>query len=236
VLPAGDEAVAARLVWTRTSFSEYASAAAFAEIATATLRVAAPIDLIAAAGDFIVEELTHAEVAARIALALGGAVPLQVDLDKLVRPPAAPASLVRAAELIVRTCCVGESLTVPMLKLSRHLAGSQLVAGAINKIVTDESAHAQFGWWFLDWADERITEADRAHLGRVAGDAIAAFAPLMKIEYEGSGLGVVACDRYAPAFVDAVHAQVVAPLAEREIVVPADALEVLQPERKAPPA
>lgn len=54
----------------------------------------------------------------------------------------------------------------------------------------------------------------------------------MDIEYDGSGLGVVACDRYAPAFVEAVHAQVVAPLAEREIAVPADALAVLQPVRR----
>src|SRR5262245_3702638 len=86
-LPGGDDALAARLVWTRTSFSEYASAAAFAEIAAAALRAAAPIDLIAAAGEFVVDEVLHAEVAGRLALALGGAAPLQVDYDKLVRPP-----------------------------------------------------------------------------------------------------------------------------------------------------
>jgi hypothetical protein len=224
-LPTGDAALAARLVWTRTSFSEYASAAAFAEIAAALLRIAAPIDLVAAAGDFVIEELTHAEVAARLAIALGGAVPLEVDLDKLVRPPSpASPSLVRAAELIVRTCCVGESLTVPMLKLSRYLAGSVLVASAIHKIVSDESGHAQLGWWFLDWADDKLRDSEREHLGRIAGDAIAAFAPLMEIEYEGSGLGVVACARYAPAFVEAVHGQVVAPLVERGISIPDEAL------------
>ena len=224
-LPDGEAAQAARLVWTRTSFSEYASAAAFAEIAAALLRVAAPLDLVAAAGDFVIEELTHAETAARLALALGGAVPLDVDFDKLVRPPeAASPSIVRAAELVLRTCCVGESLTVPMLKLSRHLAGSELVASAIHKIVADESGHAQLGWWFLDWADDKLRDADRDHLARVAGEAIAAFAPLMEIEYDGSGLGVVACARYAPAFVEAVHEQVVAPLAERGIRVPAAAL------------
>jgi hypothetical protein len=224
-MPGGDEAMAARLVWTRTSFSEYASAAAFAEIAAAALRAAAPIDLVAAAGEFVVEEVLHAEVAARLALALGGAAPLQVDYDKLVRPPVAVSPLLRAAELVVRTSCVGESLTVPMLKLSRHLAGSQLVAAAINKIVADESGHAQFGWWFMDWADDQLSDADRAHLARVAGEAIAAFAPLFEVACTNeSGLGVVACDRYEPTFISALTDQVVAPLADRGIVVPAEAM------------
>jgi hypothetical protein len=57
----------ARVVWTRTAFSEYASAAAFAEIAAAMLACGAPIDLVAAAGDFVVDEIVHTEAAARVA-------------------------------------------------------------------------------------------------------------------------------------------------------------------------
>ena len=218
------DVLAARVVWTRTAFSEYASAAAFAEIATASLHAAAPIDLIAAAGDFVIDELLHAELAGRIAIALGGAVPLEVDYAKLVRPPASDKPLVRAAELIVRTSCVGESLTVPILKLSRSLAGSGLIASAINRIVSDESMHAQFGWWFLDWADEQLTDDDRAHLARVAADAIRAFAPLLDGQCATSGLGVVACDRYDPTFLAAVDEQVAKPLAERGIEIPRDAI------------
>ena len=78
-------------MWTRTAFSEYASAAAFAEIAPLLLAAGAPIDLVAAAGDFVVDEVVHTEAAARLAAALGGAVALEVDLGKLVRPPAAAA-------------------------------------------------------------------------------------------------------------------------------------------------
>lgn len=226
-VPHGADALAARLVWTRTAFSEYASAAAFAEIAAALLRAGAPIELSAAAGDFVVDEILHAEVAARIALALGGAVELHVDYDKLVRPPAGVDPLLRAAELIVRTSCVGESLTVPMLKLSRSLAGSPLIEAALDRIVGDESSHAQFGWWFLDWADDRLSDADRAYLATVASDAVRAFAPLLGGDCVDSGLGVVACDRYDPVFVSAVTEQVVAPLAERGITLPVTALAAL---------
>lgn len=218
------DAVPARMVWTQTAFSEYASAAAFAEIAAALLRAAAPIDLVAAAGDFVVDEILHTEVAARIATALGGAVEMQVDLDKLVRPATAGHALLRAAELVVRTSCVGESLTVPMLKLSRGLAGSKLVEAALRKIVADESGHAQFGWWFLDWADPQLVDSDRAHLSTIASNTVRAFAPLLGRECSASGLGVVSCDHYDGAFARAVTEQVARPLAERGIVVSSDAL------------
>lgn len=228
-LPWGDElprdADGARLVWTRTAFSEYASAAAFAEIAAALLACGAPIDLVAAAGDFVVDEIVHTEAAARVAGALGGAVALEVDLEFLVRPSNAADPLIRAAELLVRTSCVGEALTVPILKLSRRLAGSALIDAVLSAVVADESSHAQLGWWFLDWAEPRLDGDARAHLGRVAGAAIRAFAPLLGgCGDTGSGLGALSCDRYDPALAEAAIQRVARPLAARGIDMPVDDL------------
>lgn len=227
-LPAHD---GARQVWTRTAFSEYASAAAFAEIAAALLACGAPIDLVAAAGDFVVDEIVHTELAARVAAALGGAVALEVDLTRLVRPPVGRDPLLAAAERIVRTSCVGEALTVPILKLSRRLAGSALVDAALAAVVADESSHAQLGWWFLDWADDRLDDDARAHLGRIAGAAVRDFAPLLGVaadpdaaRCDPSGLGTLACADYDPAFVEAARRRVAEPLAERGIVVPREDL------------
>jgi len=214
------DAADARLVWTRTAFSEYASAAAFAEIAGAFLAAGAPIDLVAAAGDFIVDEIVHTELAARIAAALGGAVELEVDLERLVRPACGPDPVLRAAELVVRTSCVGEALTVPILKLARALAGSALIGKALERVVADESSHAQLGTWFLDWAEPRLDGRARARLGEVAAAAVRSFAPLLGGPCGGSGLGTVGCDRYDPVFADAVAARVARPLAVRGIVVP----------------
>jgi hypothetical protein len=221
----------ARVVWTRTAFSEYASAAAFAEVASALLAAGAPIDLVAAAGDFIVDEIVHTEVAARIAAALGGAVALEVDLTRLVRPPTSVAAadpLLRAAELVVRTSCVGEALTVPMLKLACEVAGSALIEAALGHVVGDEASHAQLGWWFLDWAAPRLDDAALGHLADVAGDAIAACAQLLGGGCRDSGLGVVACDRYDPAFAAALVRSVLRPLAARGIAVPAAALSAVE--------
>ena len=211
-------------VWTRTAFNEYASAAAFAEIATLLLACGAPIDLVAAAGDFVVDEIVHTEAAARLASALGGAVALEVDLTKLVRPPTSADPLLRAAELIVRTSCVGEALTVPVLKVARDVAGSPLVTAALAHIVADESAHAQLGSWFLDWADPHLDDSARAHLGRVAGRALRDLAPRGAPTGCGSGHGRIDCATFATTLAAGAARHVARPLAARGIAVPREDL------------
>ena len=211
-------AESARVVWTQSAFSEYASAAQFAEIAAGLLAVGAPIDLVAAAGDFIVDELFHTELSAEVAMALGGAVPLEVDLTRLVRPPAATEPLLAVAERIVRTSCVGESLTVAVLLAAKTAAEPSVIRDVIGRIVRDEVEHAELGWTFLDWAGERLSPADRAHLGRAASAAIRAFAPLFSAECADYGaLGVMSCKHFDPVFEQALAKRVIAPLAERGI-------------------
>jgi hypothetical protein len=215
------EMTAARVAWTRSAFSEYASAACFAEIAACLLAAGAPLDFVAAAGDFVVDEVLHAELSARVATAFGGAVALEVDLGRLVRPPVSAAPLLRAAELVVRTSCVGEALTVPILKATKAAARSPLVKAVVTRIVRDEVGHAQLGPWFLDWATPLLTDADRAHLGRVAGAAVRAFAPIFSAPCAGGGaLGVLECARYDATFAAALDRNVVRPLAARGIAVP----------------
>jgi hypothetical protein len=213
---------AARVVWTQSAFSELAAAAAFAEIAAALMAAGAPLDLCAAAGDFVVDEAIHAELSARMATALGGAVALEVDLRRLVRPAIAAEPLLRAAELVVRSCCVGEALTIPVLKATRARSRPGLVREVVARIAREEGPHAELGWWFLDWAAPRLSEADRAHLGRAAGAAIAAFAPVFAGACAGgSDLGVMDCAGYDASFAGALRRAVLRPLSSRGIAVPA---------------
>lgn len=221
-LAAEPSAEAARVVWTQSAFSEYASAAAFAEITSGLAAVGAPIDLTAAAADFVVDELVHAELSARVAMALGGAVPLEVDLTRLVRPPTTQVPLLAVAERVVRTSCVGESLTVAVLLAAKARARSSVVADVIGRIVRDEAEHAELGWTFLDWAADRLSAGDRAHLARAASHAIASFAPLFSRDCDEPGaLGVLSCAEFDPVFEQALAKRVVAPLGERGIAVAA---------------
>lgn len=161
----------ARFAWTDGAFVEYATAAQLADIVRGLIAVGAPIDLVGMAGEFVADEMLHVELHARVLHELGGAVPYRVDTE-LVAPPVAPERpLLSLAAAIVRTCCVGESLAVPMLAATRNVATQPLVEAVLARIVEDEGPHALLGWLFLDWAD--LDDPDRRVLARVAHDALA---------------------------------------------------------------
>jgi hypothetical protein len=168
----------ARAVWSNGCFTEYASAAAFSTLTGALLECGAPVDLVAMAADIVVDEMFHVELSARLTMELGGAVPIDFDLamiapvTELVRP------IARAAELAVVTSCVSESLSVPAIARSRVLADAPLARGVLDILLADEGPHARLGFWFLDWAAEKLSDDEREALGRIAGDAIDVYAPL----------------------------------------------------------
>jgi hypothetical protein len=216
-----------RWTWTQTAFSEYAAAASFAETTAALLGAGAPLDLVAVTSDFVVDEVVHVEAAARVAVALGGAVPLDVDLTRLVRPAVSRDAKLRAAELIVRTSCVGEALSVGVLRRSRELCGSALIGLVLKRVLADEVGHADLGGWFLDWADSWLDDAARAQLGQVAGKALLAFVPLLERQCRSSGFGALCCDDYDAAFTQALDRRVLEPLSARGIFVPQANLDAL---------
>ncbi len=209
-----DDPTEARRVWTNGAFTEYASAAAFTAMAGAFLECGAPIDLTAAASDCAVDELFHTELAARLVMALGGAHPFEADLEN-VAPVTTPGArpLVRAAELAVKVSLVGEALSISALSASRQATSHPLTAAVLSRLLKDEGAHAQVGHWFFEWASEKLTGAERAHLSTVASEAVAVYAPLWQepacercvLPAEAGGAG----DAHRAALRDAVERRVV---------------------------
>jgi hypothetical protein len=210
----------ARAVWTQSAFSEYASAAAFASIASSLLAANAPIDLVAACGDFVADEMLHTELSARVATSLGGAVPLEVDYTRLVRPAVSSDPLLRAAELVVRTSCVGEALTVPVLKAARATASSAILESVLARIVRDEVAHAELGSWFLDWAEPHLDDDARARLAEVAAHAVKSIRAITQVRCEQSSTaGMLDCPTFDATLEKAIAERVVRPLGARGIDV-----------------
>ncbi|HTJ40694.1 MAG TPA: hypothetical protein VL463_01320 [Kofleriaceae bacterium] len=170
---------AARTTWTEGAFSEYASAAAFAALAGALLEAGAPIDLTAMAGDFVVDEITHVELNARLAATIGGAAPHLVDLDKLAPPRTDHPAIARAAALAIKICVVGESLSVPVLATAARVATQPLARAVLARIAHDEGPHARLGAHVLAWAGDRL-DPFRDPLRDIARRALAAYAPLWR--------------------------------------------------------
>jgi hypothetical protein len=167
--------VAARKAWTGAAYQEHRTGVACCATLRALMECRAPLDLIAMASRFPLDELVHVELCARMAMELGGGTEIVhdpdgmvADTDESLRP------LMRAADLVVRFFCVGEALSIPLLRGTWHAARHPLPRAILGRIVRDEAAHGTFGFTFLDWALPSMSEDEVKLLGRSADRTIRA--------------------------------------------------------------
>ncbi|MCA9568850.1 MAG: ferritin-like domain-containing protein [Myxococcales bacterium] len=188
----------------------------------------APLDLIALASRFPLDEMVHVELCARVAGELGGAVSLTYDPERMVASYGEGCEpLVKAAHQVVAFFCVGEALSIPLLHGTWKACTHPLTRAVLARIVEDEADHGTFGWTFLDWALHHLTPDDVEALGRTADAAIAGveanWADLRarppEAEVHASDLGWMRTEAYLVASERALQRQVLAPLRARGIPV-----------------
>jgi hypothetical protein len=167
--------ILARKAWTGAAFQEHRTGIACAATLRALMECRAPLDLISVATRFPLDEMVHVELCARMAMELGGGTEivhdptmLIVDGDEHVSP------IVRAGDLVVRFFCVGEALSIPLLRGTWKAAQHPLPRAVLGRIVKDEAVHGTFGFAFLDWACQFYSPEDLAYLGHQADRAIRA--------------------------------------------------------------
>jgi hypothetical protein len=166
-----DRLISARKAWTLAAYQEHRTGAACAATLKALMETQAPLDLIAMASRFPLDELVHVELCARMAMELGGGTEVRYHPDRMiVDADPTRSDLERAADVVVRFFCVGEALSIPLLRGTWKAAQHPLPRAVLGRIVKDEAAHGVFGYWFLDWAlphlrpDSLKYLADRANL------------------------------------------------------------------------
>lgn len=212
-----------RIAWTEAAFQEHRTGAACALTVKHLIAVRAPIDLVAMASRFALDEMVHVELCARLATSMGGAAPLEYDPRALVLEPNASLSpLVQASELVVRNFCVGESLSIPILRGAWHFAKHRLIKAVLARIVKDEAAHGAFGWMFLDWADAQLDDAARTHLARQAAMTIDAVVERWEsidhgVPHSDEQLAWMPPGEYLGLARRSLHEAVLKPLLERRI-------------------
>jgi hypothetical protein len=165
--------IRARKAWTGAAFQEHRTGVACAATLRALIECRAPLDLVSLATRFPLDEMVHVELTARMAMELGGGTEIVHDPDHLVLdadPNVSP--IARAAELVVRFFCVGEALSIPLLRGTWKAARHPLPRAVLGRIVKDEAAHGTFGFSFLDWALPHLGADEVAHVGRHADIAI----------------------------------------------------------------
>ncbi len=224
--------ILARKAWTGAAFQEHRTGLACCAALRALFECRAPVDLIAMAARFPTDELVHIELCARMAMELGGGTEIQHDPNALiVDPDDSLPPLLRAAHMVVRFFCVGESLSIPLLKGTWHAARHPLPRAVLGRIVKDEAAHGTFGFTFLDWALPSLTEEDRQLLGRAADGTIRA----IHVQWDnvrkkrsdhyheavGDALGWMQSDAYLALAAKAMETRVREPLRARGIPITA---------------
>jgi len=170
-LSAASEAdlVAARRAWTGAAYQEHRTGVACVATLRALLEARAPIDLVAVCSRFPLDEMVHVELCSRMAMECGGGTEIVYDPDAVIMDAARDIDpLRRACELAVRFFCVGEAISIPLLRATWHHSRHRLPREVLGRIVKDEAAHGVFGFTVLDWAADRLTDEDRAHLAGMA--------------------------------------------------------------------
>ncbi|MEZ4319832.1 MAG: hypothetical protein R3F61_20135 [Myxococcota bacterium] len=219
----------ARTSWTEASWNEYCTAAGFTVLLKAMLEAHVPLDLIGMASDFVVDEVLHAELTARLAMELGGSDGRQVDFTRLTLPSTPGLTPLQLAnEEMVRLCCVSEAFSVPVLRACERTAAHPLTQGVLRQIVADEVPHALLGRYYLEWVADRLDDAERARLGQIALDTLRTLAPFWTqltsrvvdgVTTEGFAiehvyaLGWADAETYRETAIRAVRDDILAPLA-----------------------
>ena len=222
--------VLARKHWTGAAFQEHRTALACAATLRALIECRAPLDLIAMASRFPLDELVHVELCARMAMELGGGTEIRHEPKRMIVDADARLSpLLRAADMIVRFFCVGEALSIPLLRATWHAARHPLPRAVLGRIVKDEAAHGVFGFLFLDWALDQLGEDERRHVARAADRGILAVRRQWQAlerqrsaEYDGSmgdALGWMQTEAYLELAAKSLESQVRRPLLERGVAI-----------------
>lgn len=166
----------ARGSWTEVAINEYRAVASFSEVLRALVDVRAPLDLIGMTSDFLADEVSHVEIASRVAMELGGAAPRMVDLDHFAARPRGTAWQ-RANELVLRVACISEAFSGGTASVSCASTTHELTRAVYETILRDEARHRRLGGLYFEWAYAKLDEDEVQRLGRVLAESLRTLSP-----------------------------------------------------------
>jgi len=223
----------ARASWTEVAINEYRAAASFTEVVRALIEAKAPLDLLGMTSDFLADECSHVELASRVAMELGGAVPRLVDPERLAARSSAATPFQRANELVLRISCVAEAFSGGTATVSFETTSHPLTRAVYETILRDEAHHRRLGGLYFEWALSQIDERELARLGRILLQALQGLAPFWKSPKADPGgasshpgdlaaLGWLAPQRFAGVAREVVIADILDPLETIGIAITAE--------------
>lgn len=224
----------AAVQWAGRARAEYGSVHQFTEVAHALAAAQIELELLGGLARLITDEVRHAALCHAMARACVGGDPAHDSIFRWERPAAPwpdPPSidegleplLAWAARAIAIACCIGETLSRPMLEAIAVVATEPVSVSVTKQILRDEHLHAAFGWESLGVLLPRLSVASKrsleADLSEALGGVEASTACGISIE-EVAGtelsitsggpdnLGVLTDEQYAMIFFATIEREV----------------------------
>ena len=141
-----------RKAWLLRTMDEYRSMVGFSELTHIAAEMQAPIDVVACGSRVIRDEVRHVELCTQMMNNLGG-LKGESPQPNYVRTNAKHHLNVRAMQLAIGSCCIGETISVIMLAGVREGASDPVAHGELTQMLKDESFHSRFGWLWLEKMD-----------------------------------------------------------------------------------
>ena len=169
---------AAALQWSGRARNEHGSVQQFGQLTQVLASARVELELLGVLARMITDEVRHAELCARMALAIWPeGVAIEPKLFRWPQPrtpwedPPSPRErldpeprLAWAAGAILTACCLGETLSKPMLEALVVVTTEPTAESVSRQILRDEHLHATFGFEALALLLPRMSEAARAGL------------------------------------------------------------------------
>jgi hypothetical protein len=162
--------------WMRRASEELGSVHEFTAVAHVLSRERAPVHLLGSLARLITDEVRHAELCGRMAASCYPEGVGETGDDFVYREPRLPwggppspaegrqAALFWACDAILTSCCIGETLSLPLFEAAATVCTDPVMDAAIRQILRDEHLHATFGWEALSVLLRGLDDEMRARL------------------------------------------------------------------------
>jgi hypothetical protein len=227
---------AAAIQWAGRARNEHGSVQQFGQLTQVLATARVELELLGCLARMITDEVRHAELCAATALAMwpeGPRAEPRVFRWPQPRPPwPDPPSprevsdpeprLAWAAEAIMTACCLGETLSKPMLEALVVVSTEPIAEAVSRQILRDEHLHATFGFEALEILLPRLSDASRERLQRELASDFAGFERSVcggigiaevanseiVIERGEPNLGVLSAHQYAMIFYSCLETEI----------------------------
>ena len=146
------ERVQAGNFYLQNALFEHASIASFHKFALELMRFGAPPKLLMKVQEAIQDEIEHAQIAFGIASEL---LEKSIGPDLMSIQPQLATSLKDLAIATFKEGAVGESIAVILAATQRVQATEPVICAFLDRIIADESKHAELAWETLRWCIEQ---------------------------------------------------------------------------------